>query len=56
MTELQTQLESLLNEVASFNEKPNKAKSKRIRVKLGKLKNDTPILRRELMSLDTKGY
>ena len=56
MNELQTQIESLLEEVTSYNDKPNKAKSKRIRLQLGKLKNDTPIVRKELMDLDAAGY
>lgn len=56
MNEVETQLLNLLAEVSSYKETPTKAKSKRIRLQLGKLKNDTPILRKELMDLDAKGY
>ena len=56
MNELQAQLESLLEEVTSYNEKQTKAASKRIRLKLGALKNQTPIIRAELVAADKAGY
>ncbi len=56
MEELQTQLESLLAEVVAYNDTPKKAVSKRIRLKLGSLKNDTASIRAKLVEADKAGY
>ena len=56
MDDLYYQLETLLGSVAAYGENPTKAESKRIRLALGKLKNDVPIIRAELVALDKKGY
>lgn len=46
----------LLKEIDSYNTKPNKAKSKRIRLLLGQIKNATPGLRATLVEADKSGY
>lgn len=56
MKELESQLQSVLNEVQQYNEKPNKALSKRIRVKLGSLKKDVTGYRTQLVEADKVGY
>jgi uncharacterized protein YlxW (UPF0749 family) len=54
--ELQTEVESLKNEIDSFLEKPNKAKSKRIRMALTQLKKFATEYKRVLIDLDKQGY
>jgi outer membrane murein-binding lipoprotein Lpp len=54
--ELQAEVESLKNEIESFLEKPNKAKSKRIRMALTQLKKFATEYKRVLIDLDKQGY
>ena len=56
ITNLNTEAEALAANVADFIEKPNKAKSKRLRLELGELKKKITDYRRILIELDTAGY
>ena len=56
MKELEEQLTHLLAEVESYNNKPNKSKSKRIRTGLGALKKQVTGLRSSLIAADNAGY
>ena len=56
ITNLNTEAEALATNVADFIEKPNKAKSKRLRLELGELKKKITDYRRILIELDTAGY
>ena len=53
---LQEELVELLTEVNTYNEKPNKSLSGRIRAKLGKIKKDVTPLRSLLVEADKAGY
>jgi len=52
MQELTNLVQSLNQEIESYNTKPTKAASKRIRLLLGQLKKETPRLRAQLIELD----
>ena len=54
--ELQTELVQLLTDVNTYQEKPNKSLSARIRKQLGELKKKVTPLRATLVELDKAGY
>ena len=54
--DIQELVTKLANEMSSYSEKPNKAKSSRVRVLLGELKNSTPEARKLLREADAVGY
>ena len=56
MKTLQEELVALLTEVNTYNDKPNKSLSGRIRTKLGKLKKDVTAIRSILVAADKAGY
>lgn len=56
MNELTTLVQQLETEVASYNAKPTKACSLRIRKLTQRLNNLGPSIRKELVAADKKGY
>ena len=56
MEELTTLLQTLETEVASYNAKPTKACSARIRKLTQHLNNIGPVIRKDLVAADKKGY
>lgn len=54
--DIQDLVSNLGDELASYLTKPNKSKSKRIRVMLGRIKNQATSYRKILRDLDDKGY
>ena len=53
---LQADLIQLLTDVNTYDEKPNKSLSGRVRKQLGELKKEVTAIRAELVELDKKGY
>jgi len=45
-------VQKLYDEINSYNEKPTKAKSKRVRLLLGEVKKNTAMWRKELVTKD----
>jgi len=56
MRNLEVTLNEILAEVIAYNEKPTKACSKRVRTKLGSLKNEITGIRSKLVEADKQGY
>lgn len=56
LVKLEAELESALEEVRSFNDTPNKSKSKRIRLQLGEIKKKVTAIRAILVEADKAGY
>ncbi len=56
MKNLEVTLSEILAEVIAYNEKPTKACSKRVRTKLGSLKNEITGIRSKLVEADKQGY
>ena len=56
MEELTTLVRQLETEIASYNAKPTKACSARIRKLTQRLNNIGPSIRKELVAADRKGY
>jgi len=56
MDGLEKQLDNLLLQVTTYNEKPTKAESLRIRNALNQLKKDTTGYKQDLIALDKAGY
>lgn len=55
LQKLTTLSNALVVEVSSYNEKPTKASSKRIRLLLGEIKTATPRIRAALVEADKAG-
>ena len=53
---LTVEVSTLLENLESFKERPNKAKSKRLRLELGELKKKVTGYRSILLELDKEGY
>lgn len=56
MNELELEVQALLEEITAYNMKPNKAKSARVRAKLGELKKKVTGYRADLVAADKAGY
>jgi len=56
MKDVLSVVQNLNTELVAYIDKPTKAKSKRIRLLLGQIKNTTPAIRAKLVELDKAGY